>query len=239
MLLLRPIRARTALAVLAAAALLGACGSDDAPSTTGAGAAATTERGGAAVSTTATGPRSTGDDPSAPSYSGADDRPFPGAAGAGTRPESGGDRPAAAGDDSGASKTTSTPAAAAEPSGPTKASFVAFADGVCARFRADVAELDRGERAKEPAYRARRLSDLFDTAVQQLTTEPRPRNDRAALRSYLLRLVDQRALLRRLADAAERKDAVEVDAVRREVDDVAASARSRAQAYGLVVCGSA
>ena len=101
-----------------------------------------------------------------------------------------------------------------------------------------MAAIDSSQRANEPAYRARRLADLFGAAVQQLTTHPRPRTDRPALRAYLLRLVDQRALLERLADATARRDEGAAGDARRSIDAVTAEARARARAYGLVVCGS-
>ena len=109
---------------------------------------------------------------------------------------------------------------------------------MCTRFRSDLTRLDRTKRAKDPAYRARHLSDLFGPAVRTLTVKPRPREDRAALGDYLLRLADQRALLARLADAAEGKDAAAADDINRQVDDVSAAAHVLARNYGLLVCGS-
>ncbi|MEA2157397.1 MAG: hypothetical protein QOE11_3537 [Solirubrobacteraceae bacterium] len=178
----RSSRAPAALAVLAAAALLGACGAG--------GKASTSTRGGPAANGTA-------------------------------RPRSGLDRTA--------------PAAAAAPS---KASFVAFADGVCASFRADLAALDRSERAKQPAYRARRLADLVGAAVDRLTSAPRPRAGRVALDRYLRRLAEQRALLERLAGVVERGDAATARALNLRIDEVSRAAHVAAGAYGLVVCGS-
>jgi hypothetical protein len=133
---------------------------------------------------------------------------------------------------------TATPEITPAPAGPGKASFIAFADSVCTRFRSDLTRLDRAKRASDLAYHARHLSDLFGFAVDRLTAKPRPRQDRAALGDYLLRLADQRALLARLADASERKDAAAADDINRQVDDVSAAAHVLARNYGLLVCGS-
>jgi hypothetical protein len=231
----RPSTARTAFAVLAAIALLSACGSDQPSAAT---TAAKTARDGAPAATTSPTTSPAGADAATTAAATGAAKPQPGLGSATAQVEPTPDRTATDTGDSGGSRTSPAPPAAA-PAGPSKDSFIAFADGVCTRFRADVAQLDRSARATEPGYRARGLSELFGAAVDELTTRPRPRADRPALRAYLLRLVDQRKLLEQLADAAERKDATAADALRRQVDDVATAARAKAQTYGLVICGSA
>jgi hypothetical protein len=196
----RPARTRTAVALLAAAALLGACGSDD-PKT---------------GATTATG---------------AELRPELGTATAEIEPASG----AGQGDDDPGATTTDGGATAPAPS---KASYIAFADGVCTRLRTDVAALGRGARANDAGYRARRLAQLFAAATEKLTKRPRPRADRRDLDAYLLHIAGQRTLLGQLASAAERGDAAEVKSATLRVDSVAAAARTRAKAYGLRVCSA-
>jgi hypothetical protein len=115
--------------------------------------------------------------------------------------------------------------------------FVQRADAVCTAYRGSTQRLAHPKSYAEVLAYVKRTLPYYEAGLRKLEALQPPKDDEAAVRTWLA--ADRRAVSaeRKLADAAQRRDFPDVVSSANDVQQAGVDARHAAAALGLQVCG--